>query len=127
MDTVNYLWNWLLTTDKTIILEKAWIGTWPNLKPIQIFGSKMSMYILSKKCSKSDVFKKWNRIFIGYTDTTKHFRVWAPKTHQVLNTSKPVVIKLKRGTDLFAENLMPAPPRPFQLPTKEPKLQERFR
>ena len=121
MDTANYLQNRLLTTDKAIILEEAWTGTRQNLEHIRNFGSKISMHIPSKKCSKSDVHKTWNGIFIGYTDTTKHLRVWAPKTHQVLITSESVIKESKKGADLLDENPMPAPSKPLWLPIGEPK------
>ena len=95
MDTANYLQNWLLTTDKTIIPEETWIGTRQNLEHIRILYSKISTQILSEKRFKSDVHKTWNGKFIEYTNTTKHLRAWASKTHQVLITSKPVVNKAK--------------------------------
>ena len=127
MDTVNYLQNRLPTINKAIISEEAWIETRQNLEHIQIFGSKISMHIPSKKCSKSDVHKTWNEIFLGYIDTTKYLRVWAQKTHQVLIVYEPVVNESKQGTDLLAKNPMSAPPKPLWLPTGEPKPQERPR
>ena len=121
MDTINYLQNRLPTTNKAIIPEESWIGTQQNLEHIQIFGRKISIHIPSEKRFKSDVHKTWNWIFLGYTDTTKYLRVWAPKTYQVLIAFEPVVNKSKRGTDLLAENPMPALPKLLRLPTGEPK------
>ena len=95
MDTANYLQNRLPTTEKAIIPKEAWTGTRQNLEHIRIFGSKISTHISSEKCFKSDVHKTCHEIFIGYTDTTKHLRAWAPKTHQVLIASELVVNKSK--------------------------------
>ena len=117
MDTTNYLQNRLLIrriADKTIIIpEEAWIEVRQNLEHIQIFGSRISTYISSKKYSKSDVYKTWNGIFIGYTDITKHLRTWAPKTHQVLIACKPIVNKSNRGAEFLVENPISPPPRLF--------------
>ena len=85
------------------------------------------MHIPSKKHSKSDVYKTWNGIFIGYTDTTKHLRVWALETHQVLIASKPVINESKQDVDLFIENLILVPPKPLRLSTGEPKPQRKLR
>lgn len=77
MDSANYLQYWLSTRrirdNAVIILEKSWSEIRLNFKPVPIFGSRVSTHILSEKHSKSDVFKTWNEIFIGYTDTTKYF------------------------------------------------------
>ena len=124
MDTANYLRNRLptrRTADKTIIIPKeTWTEVRQNFEHIQIFGSRVSTHIPSKKRSKSDVYKSWNGIFIGYTDTTKHLRTWAPKTHQVLIASEPVVTELKRGAKLLFDNPMP-PPKLLQQPAEESK------
>ena len=86
MNITNYLRNRLPTrriADKTIIIpEEAWTEVRQNLEHIRIFGSRVSTHIPSEKRSKSNVYKTWNGIFIGYTNTTKHLRMWAPKTHQ---------------------------------------------
>ena len=63
----------------------------------------------------------WNGIFIRYTDTTKHVRVWALRTHQVLITSKPIPNKSNRGSQLFIEHLILPSERPFQEQVSESK------
>ena len=64
------------TANKVLIIPKeTWTEVRQNLEQIQIFGRKVSIHILSEKCSKSEVYKTWNGIFIGYTNTTKHLRV----------------------------------------------------
>ena len=45
----------------------------------------------------------------------------------MLIASEPVMNKLKQDADLFAENPMPALPKPLWLPTREPKPQERLK
>ena len=77
MDTANYLRNRLPTrrTKTVIIPEEAWTEVRQNLEHVRIFGSTISTHIPSEKRSKSDVYKTWSGIFIGYTDTTKHLRV----------------------------------------------------
>ena len=85
IDTANYLQNRLPTrriADNAVIIPKeAWTEVRQNLEHIRIFGSKISTHIPSEKRSKSNVYKIWNGIFIRYTNTTKHLRVWAPKTY----------------------------------------------
>ena len=124
INTANYLRNQLLTrrtADKTIIIsEEAWTEVKQNLEYIQIFDSRVSTYIPSEKRSKSDVYKTWNGIFIGYTDTTKHLRSWAPKTHQVLIASKPVNSKSKQEVELLVDNPIP-PLKLFRQLAGEPK------
>lgn len=62
--------------DKIIIMPKeAWIEIKQNLEHIRLFGSKVNIYILSEKHSKSNVYKTWNEIFIRYTNTTKYFKI----------------------------------------------------
>ena len=130
MNITNYLRNRLPTrriADKTIIIpEEAWTEVRQNLEHIRIFGSRVSTHIPSEKRSKSDVYKTWNGIFIGYTDTTKHLRSWAPKTHQVLIASEPVVNKSKRGAELLIDNPMP-PPKLLRQPAGELKPRSRPR
>ena len=128
MDTANYLRNRLPTrhtADKTIIIpEEAWTEVRQNLEHIRIFGSRVSTHIPSEKRSKFDVYKIWNGIFIGYTNTTKPLRTWAPKTHQVLIASKPVVNESKRGVELLVDNPMP-PSKLLRQPVEEPKSKGR--
>lgn len=78
MDITNYLQNQLLTIQaniSVIVLEKTWTTARQNVEYIRIFGSKASTHIPTEKSSKSQIYKLWNKIFIGYTNTTKHVRV----------------------------------------------------
>ncbi|MCJ1347848.1 hypothetical protein MMC31_006078 [Peltigera leucophlebia] len=86
----------------------------------------MSTFISSEKHTKSDVWKTWKGIFIDYTRTSKHLRVWAPRTYQVLIASEPVVNKSKRGANLLMEHPLPPPEKPLRPQTGEPKPRSRF-
>lgn len=76
-------------------LKKTWTEVKESLEHIQIFGIRVSIHILFEKCSKSDVYNTWNRIFIGYSNIAKYFETWALKTYQVFIASKLVVNKSK--------------------------------
>ena len=116
MDTANYLHNRLpiRRNSVTVISKEVWTNTRQNLEHIQIFGSRMSTFIPSEKRTKSDIRKTWKGIFIGYTGTSKHLRVWAPQTHQVFIASEPVVNESKKGVDLLVEHPLPLPKKPLQ-------------
>ena len=75
-----------------------------------------------QKHSKSDIWKTWRGIFIGYSETTKHLRVWAPRIYQVLIASKPIVNKDKRIANLLMEHPLPAVEKSFRLQIGELKL-----
>lgn len=77
IDTLNYLQNKLSTkySKCTVIPKKAWIGHRQDVQYLQIFGYKISTFIPSKKYTKSNIHKTWRRIFIVYTDSSKHVRV----------------------------------------------------
>ena len=52
---------------------------------MKVFGSVINILIPKKKRHKSDIYKNWKRIFIGYnSNITKHLYAWAPKTQQIL-------------------------------------------
>lgn len=85
------------------------------------------MHILFNKRSNSDIHKTWNRIFIEYTNTTKHLRVWAPKIYQVLIIRELVVSNLKLDVDFLIENLMPSMLKLLQLLIGELKPKEKPR
>ena len=129
MDTANYLRNRLTKRREgpTFIPEEAWTNTRQNLGHVRIFGSRVSTFIPSEKRTKSDVQRTWKGILIGYTGTSKHLRVWALHTHQVLIASKPIVNKSKTGTNLFLEHPLPPSDKPLQLQTSEPKPRGRPR
>ena len=107
METSNYLRNRLPTRSRShreLIPEEAWTNRRQNLSHIRIFGSLVLVDIPHKKRSKSDFQKAWEGILIGYnTDTTKHFRVWAPQTRQVIIASEPHINETKQGAKLLIQ------------------------
>ena len=123
MNTANYLRNRLPTrrNSVTVIPEEVWTNTRQNLEHIRIFKSRVNTFILSEKRTKSDVRKTWKGIFIGYTGTSKHLRVWAPRTHQILIASELVVNESKRGVNLLMKYFLLPPKKPLQPQTGKPK------
>ena len=107
METANYLRNRLPTRSRThgeMILEEAWTGRQQNLHHICIFGSLAFCNIPEEKRVKSDHQKVWEGILIGYSpDTSKHFRIWAPQTKQVIIASKPYIDELEKGAKLLTK------------------------
>lgn len=79
-----------------MIPEEMWTGCRQDLNHIRIFGSFALANISSKTRSKSDYQKVWKSILIEYNlDTTKHFRIWAPQTRQIIIVSKPYIDELE--------------------------------
>lgn len=128
MDTTNYLQNKLPTKciDRAIIIsEEVWTGVRENLKYIWILKRKISAYISFKKWYKSNVYKTWNDIIIEYTNTTKHLKVWAPKTHQILITNKLIINKLKIDIELLIKYSMSRPKKLLRQPVSKPRPKRR--
>ena len=107
METANYLRNRLPTRSKNhgeMIPEEAWTGRRQDLHHICIFGSLAFCNIPEEKRVKSDHRKVWEGILIGYSpDTSKHLRIWAPQTKQVVNASKPYIDKSEQGAKLLTK------------------------
>ena len=59
IDTSNYLRNRLSTRQNGLafIQEKAWTGIRQDLEHVRIFGSRVSTFIPTEKCTKSDIRK----------------------------------------------------------------------
>ena len=53
------------------------------------------------KNALNQIYKTWNRIFIGYINTTKHLRVWALKSSKVFITSKLIINMEKQSVDVM--------------------------
>lgn len=106
MDIANYLRNRLPTKSQReeLIPEEAWTGKKQDVSHVRLFGSVISILIPKEKRHKSDINKNWEGIFIGYSDTTKHVRVWASKTQQILLVSSSYVDESKQGAKLLVEH-----------------------
>lgn len=87
-----------------------------------IFSSKTSAYIPIEKCLRLDIYKTWNGIFIKYTETIKHIIVWALYTYHILVTSKPVLNKSNKRSQLLIEHLIPLMEKSFHKPADDPRL-----
>lgn len=98
MDTTNYLQNRLPTKSQRgkLILEEAWSNKKQDVSYLKVFKSLASMEIPKEKRYKFDIQKNWYSIFIGNSfDTTEHFRIWAPKTRQLLIGTDSYINKSK--------------------------------
>ena len=75
----NYLQNKLPIKSKSykkLVSEKDWINQKQNLSYIYIFSSLVLINISYKKQLKSDFWKTWESILIGYSlDIYKHFHI----------------------------------------------------
>ena len=107
METSNYLQNRLPTKIRShgeLISEEAWTNRRQNLAHICIFDSLVLINIPHKKSSKSDFWKAWESILIGYSlNTTKHFCVLAPQTKQVIIASEPHIDETEQGAKLLTQ------------------------
>lgn len=106
MDTANYLRNRLPTKSQRgeMIPEEAWTEKKQDVSHVKVFGSVVSVLIPKEKRHKSDIYKNWRGIFIGYSqDTTKHVRAWAPKTQQILLVTNPYVDESEQGAKLLVD------------------------
>lgn len=112
-----------------MIPEEAWTGRRQDLSHVRIFGSLALANILVEKRSKSDYQKVWEGILIGYSpDASKHFRVWAPQTRQVIIASDPYIDESEQGARLLAKwPLETSPTLKRKAPTGEPRPRGRPR
>lgn len=134
MDTAYYRRNRLPSKTQAgeIIPEEAWTGERQDVRHLKVFGSATSVVIPKEKRHKSDIYKNWKRIFIGYSqDTTKHVRACAPKSQQILLVSSPYANESGQGAKLLVDP--PLGPTQFgtaskrKAPTREPKPRRRPR
>lgn len=120
MDTANYPRNRLPSKTQAgeIIPEEAWTGERQDVHYLKVFGSATSVVIPKEKRHKSDIYKNWKRIFIGYSqDTTKHVRACAPRSQQILLVSSPYANESGQGAKLLVDH--PLGPTQFWNSIKE--------
>ena len=132
METANYLRNRLPTRSKNhgkMIPEEAWTGRQQDLHHIRIFGSLAFCNIPEEKRVKSDYQKVWEGILIGYSpDTSKHLRIWAPQTKQVVIASEPYIDESEQGAKLLTKwPLDETPSLKKKAPAGEPRPRKRPR
>lgn len=80
--TANYITNRMITkaTDKTPY--EAWTGKRPNLEHMVTFGSQSFIFIPKEKRTKLEKKAK-EGIMLGYSDTSKGYRILDPSTKQI--------------------------------------------
>ncbi len=131
METANYLRNRLPTRSKNhgeMIPEEAWTGQRQDLQHIRIFGSLALSNIPAEKRTKSDYQKVWQGILVGYSpDTSKHFRIWAPQTKQIVISSEPYIDESEKGAKLLAKWPLDVTQAKRKAPAGEPKPRGRPR
>lgn len=106
MDTANYLRNRLPTRCQhgELILEEAWTEQPQDLSHLRIFGSLANVGIPKETRFKSDIKKTWKGIFVGYSlDTSKHYRVYAPQTRQLVIADAPSISEADQGAKLLVQ------------------------
>lgn len=62
--------------------EEVWTGEKPNLKHLRIFGCEAMMHVPKEKLKKLDA-RATKMIFVGYSEYTKGYRLFDPKTKKV--------------------------------------------
>lgn len=81
--TANYLRNLLpVDSERGITPEEAWIGRKPSVKHLRVFGCECWVHIPKEVRSKLDATAE-ARIFLGYMDTDRQYRVYNPTTKTV--------------------------------------------
>lgn len=70
---------------------ELWFGKQPDIDHFKIFGSKVYTHIPKQKRKKWDS-KAEVRVFVGYCDNTKGFRVWQPEHNKII-ISRDIMFK----------------------------------
>lgn len=110
METANYLHNRLPTWSQAygeLIEKEYWTGRKQDLRHICIFRSLVLCNIPKEKKTKSDYWKVWEGILIGYNaNIAKHFHIWVPQTNQVVIASELYIDKSKQDAKLLVKFLL---------------------
>jgi len=91
--TASYLKNrWPSSSlGENVTPEEAWSGEKPNVEHLKIFGSPCSVLIPQEKRSSLDS-RSWSGILVGYSEVSKAYRVWNPRTRTVV-VARDVIIQ----------------------------------
>ena len=99
--TAIYLLNRSPTSalDNKLTPYEAWTGTKPELNHLRIFGCKAYALIpIEKRKGKGKLHPKTQECtFIGYSPTTKQWRLWDPKSGRMFYTANAVFDESKVG------------------------------
>ncbi len=86
-----------------MISKEVWTKECQDLQHIRILGSLALSNISAEKRTKSDYQKVWQDILVSYNpNTSKHFRIWALQTKQIVISNKPYIDESEKGVKLLA-------------------------
>lgn len=103
MMTATYLKNLLPTASKDSVPEELWTDKRQEVSHLVIFGCLAYVHIPKEKRKKSDQ-KVWKGIMIGYTATTKQYRIWSCERRCVFARSAVTFDESKSGADLLVDH-----------------------
>ena len=90
--TATYLKNrWPTMNHRNMTPEEAWTGSKPSVSHLRVYGSLCSVHIPDQKRTTLDA-KSWEGILVGYSETSKGYRVWDPKRRTVV-VARDVIIR----------------------------------
>ena len=101
INTVNYLRNWLLIYNRTIIFKKVWTEQRSSLSYIRIFEFLLYIYISKKKQIKLDLNWMWKDILIKYMTINKQIKVWSVRTNLIHIVLIYTIDECSRDADLL--------------------------
>ena len=104
--TAAYLKNrWPNASLEEMTPEEAWSGGKPDISHLRIFGSSCSVHIPDMKRTKLDA-KSWEGYLVGYSETSKAYKVWNPKSRNVV-VARDVIINEEKQA--IQEEELPKP------------------
>jgi len=69
---------------------ELWFGKMPNISHLRVCGCKV-MYRVPKEHRKKLDYKATGGVFVGYCLTSKHYKIYDPKSHRLI-TSRDVIL-----------------------------------
>ena len=103
MHAANELRNLLPTSQRKKIPNHAYTGIQPSVAHLRIFGSIVHVHIPKEKRIKSDIKRAWTGIFLGYTESTKKYRIWSPQQRSIHEVSSVTIDESASGAGLLDE------------------------
>ncbi|KAA6409267.1 MAG: hypothetical protein FRX48_06820 [Lasallia pustulata] len=103
MLTANELKNLLPASKRDKVPNHTITGVQPSVAHLQIFGSVAYVHIPKEKRIKSDIRRTWTGIFLGYTESTKKYRIWSPQQRSIHEMSSVTIDESTSGAYLLNE------------------------
>lgn len=97
--TAAYLLNRIPCRGNDVTPEEIWSKKKPDLKLLRVFGSKAMAHIPKEKRQKLDP-KSFECVMIGYSEESKAYRLFDPKTKKVI-ISRDVIFIEHRGNEVI--------------------------